>query len=362
MLDLIIPVYKNIPGLYRSLFSIGTETGKRVFVTIVDDCSGDNYDEIVKFFQKFFPIRVIYLPENSGPGIARQVGLSQATQKYVSFLDCGDTFISPTRLIECLNEIEDNPEIYMFSYVHKEERMGEDGRFWYSDTGPQNNRMHGKFYRRDFLVRHNIRFSEECPRMNEDIGFNISARLVAISQSRADNIDRIFHSDNPVVVWKCTGPSIVRAENHAFYYRDQNNGMSYNGEHVLKLAKENNVEEDLIVSEVYEEMVHMYAFHFAARNDRPEFLEQSLNGATRYYWRCFRPYGDKDPALLKNIYWNTMSNFISDPNDSIRTVMSVLDFPGFLNLLEERGKEQYGDQTVNLESITDDNGFNYVAN
>lgn len=71
MLDLVIPVYKNKAGLYRSLFSIGTETYKKVFVTIVDDCSGDNYDDIVEFFQKFFPIRVIYLQKNVGPGMAR---------------------------------------------------------------------------------------------------------------------------------------------------------------------------------------------------------------------------------------------------------------------------------------------------
>lgn len=79
MLDLIIPVYKNKAGLYRSLFSIGTETNKEVFVTIVDDCSGDTYEDVIEIFQKFFPIRVIYLEENQGPGIARQAGLNAAT-------------------------------------------------------------------------------------------------------------------------------------------------------------------------------------------------------------------------------------------------------------------------------------------
>ena len=358
MLDLIIPVYKNIPGLYRSLFSLGTETGKKVYVTIVDDCSGDDYEEVVKTFQKFFPIRVIYLPENQGPGIARQIGLNQATQKYVSFLDCGDTFITPTRMIECLHDLEDNPECYMFSYVHKEEHIDQDtGRFWYSDTGAQNNRMHGKFYRRDFLIRHNIRFCEECPRMNEDIGFNISARLVAMHQSRIDNINRVFHNDEPVVVWKTTGPSIVRSNNYAFYYRDQNHGMSYNGAHIVKIARENNVDEDLIIQEIYEEMVHMYMFHFAAKNERPEYLEHSLDGATKYYYECFRDVGGKNPELLRDVYWRTLQIFLGDLNDPICHDMTILDFPGFLNLLEERGQEIYNQQSQ--KNISDNKTVNF---
>lgn len=362
MLDLIIPVYKNIPGLYRSLFSLGTETGKKVFVTIVDDCSGDNYDEVIEFFQKFFPIRVIYLPENAGPGIARQVGLNNATQPYVSFLDCGDTFISPTRMIECLNDLEDNPEIYMFSYVHKEEHVGPDGRFFYTDTGAQNNRMHGKFYRRDFLVRHNIHFSEECPRMNEDIGFNISTRLIAETEARKDNINRIYQDDNPVIVWKFTGPSIVRAENNAFYYRDQNIGMSINGEHILNLARANNVDEDLIIREVYEEMIHMYMFQFATKHDRPEYMERSLDGATRYYYNCFRQYGDKDPELLCDLYWEILTNFLSDPSDPIRHRLTDLNFIEFLNMLEERGREEYQNKIQYSQSQEIPSDFSYSAN
>jgi glycosyltransferase involved in cell wall biosynthesis len=50
MLDLIIPVYKNKKGLYRSLMSLGSELNKQVRVTIVDDCSGDNYDDVINIF------------------------------------------------------------------------------------------------------------------------------------------------------------------------------------------------------------------------------------------------------------------------------------------------------------------------
>lgn len=364
MLDLIIPVYKNIPGLYRTLFSIGTELNKRIFVTIVDDCSGDNYDEVIQFFQKFFPIRVIYLPENRGPGVARQEGLNRATQQFVSFIDCGDTYITPTKLKECLNFAEQNSHFYMFSWAHVEEKIDfETGEFFYNDVGPQHNRMHGKIYNREFIMKNNIRFCEESSRANEDIGFNISARIIACNNARRDNCDRIYNDMNPAVVWKSTGPSIVRSDNCAFYYRDQNMGMALNGEHILNTVKAQNVDEDLIIEEVYEEMAHMYIFYIASKNGRPEFVDKAIEGALRYYVNCFKPYGQRDPRWLREIYWNTVNNFLADPTDPIRMDFTALDFPGFLNMLEERAANNNAMSCNSSESTNCicENGFSYIA-
>lgn len=372
MLDLIIPVYKNIPGLYRSLFSLGTEIGKEVFVTIVDDCSGDNYDEVINFFQKFFPIRVIYLEENGGPGVARQKGLDRATQEYVAFLDCGDTYITPTKLRECLHWAKNNPHFYFLSWGHVEERADGPEDFSYRDIGAVHNRMHGKMYRTDFLRRYNITFSAESSRANEDIGFNLSARLIAEALSRKDNVPRIYEDDLPSVVWKHTGPSIVRAEDCAFYYRDQNMGMAINGEHVLKTLRANNVPDDIILREIYEEMVHMYIFYYAALNSRPEFVDKALAGAARYYHNCFKEIGDKDPEFLKETYWSILVSFLNDPNEPIRLKFSALDFPGFLNELETYCSIHYSDtttngncsecQTANADCNCNKDGFSYMAN
>ena len=94
MLDLIIPVYNNREGLMRSLMSLGLET-EGLYVTIVDDCSSVEYDDIIKMFIKAFPIQYFKLPVNSGPGVARQWGLDHTDHDFVAFLDCGDTYTSP---------------------------------------------------------------------------------------------------------------------------------------------------------------------------------------------------------------------------------------------------------------------------
>ena len=68
-MDLIIPSYKDKKGLYETLFSIGLD--KDIYVTVVDDCSGEKYDDIISWFNQFFPIQVLYMPKNGGPGAAR---------------------------------------------------------------------------------------------------------------------------------------------------------------------------------------------------------------------------------------------------------------------------------------------------
>lgn len=364
MLDLVIPVYKNMAGLYRSLFSIGTEVGDKIFVTIVDDCSGDNYDDVINFFQKFFPIRVIYQKENKGPGMARQVGLERATQPYISFLDCGDVYTSPTRLKECLHDVMDNPATVLFSWPHTEEKYSgnDDTRFDYTLFFAGNNRMHGKIYQREFLLQHGIKFSEEGSRMNEDIGFNIPIRMIAEHLWRKDGIQRVYHGDDPAVVWKVTGPSIVRAENCAFYYRDQNVGMSINGQHLLSIAYKNRVDDDLILQEIYEEMTHMYMFYCSTRNVRPEYLDSSIHGAALYYINCFKDRATDNMDMLNAIYWNTITHFVQDENDPVRAKFFPIDFPAFLNMLEEYCVNNNIVKTFNLNSADNNNGFNYVAN
>lgn len=334
MLDLIIPVYKNIAGLYRSLMSLGTELNTQIHVTIVDDCSGDNYDEIISIFQKFFPIRVIYLEKNSGPGVARQAGLDAASQPYVSFLDCGDVYISPNRLFECLNQVRSNPHIDLFSYTHLDEKYAPNNNYTYSEVGPENNRMHGKIYKRQFLVDHDIHFCAESSYANEDIGFNIATRLIAQEKANRTEQDTILHDFTPTVVWKVSGPSLVRSNDCAFYYKEQNLGMAINGEHIIRLAFKNGVSDDLILEEIYSEMVTMYVFYLSTQNCRPEFLEKTLNGAARYYHRCFKEVGTENLELLTKIYWSNLIPFLEDENDPLRSKMTILDFPGFLEMLE----------------------------
>ena len=144
--DLIIPVYNNKRGLYRSLMSIGVESNSIVDVTVVDDCSTENYDDIVNFFAQFIPIRILKLDVNSGPGMARQYGLDHTKNDYIIFLDCGDYFLGPDTLTNIHNIVKENSVINLFSWSYLDS-IGNDCT---CDT----NRLHGKVYKREFLTHH----------------------------------------------------------------------------------------------------------------------------------------------------------------------------------------------------------------
>lgn len=86
MLDLIIPVFNNKAGLYRTLLSIGMDYPQNsLYITIVDDNSNENYNDIIELFQHFYPIRILILPENHGPGYARQYGLEHTKRTLCFF-------------------------------------------------------------------------------------------------------------------------------------------------------------------------------------------------------------------------------------------------------------------------------------
>jgi glycosyltransferase involved in cell wall biosynthesis len=89
---LLIPHYRNIAGLARSLASIGQDECIDVF--IVDDGSGLLIDEVAlgKVFLAQGSLYFIYLSENQGIAHALNVGLARIGQqyKYIARLDCGD--------------------------------------------------------------------------------------------------------------------------------------------------------------------------------------------------------------------------------------------------------------------------------
>ena len=89
--SIIIPHY-NIPQLLeRCLQSIPIRDDTQVVV--VDDCS--NADSIAKLKilqEKFYRVKFIFLEQNNGGGAARNVGLRNATGKYIIFADADDFF------------------------------------------------------------------------------------------------------------------------------------------------------------------------------------------------------------------------------------------------------------------------------
>lgn len=95
-LSVILPVFNDESVLMTSFDSIFNQTlgFENIQLIIVDDCSSDNSQVIIKrLVEKYSNIKYIFLDKNSGSaGKPRNVGINEVDAEYVMFIDCGDTF------------------------------------------------------------------------------------------------------------------------------------------------------------------------------------------------------------------------------------------------------------------------------
>lgn len=93
-ISVVIPCYNCSVVIERAVNSVLNQTLQPIEIIFVDDCSSDETLNVIRAlnFEDTLIIRVISLPENSGPAHARNVGLDVATGNYIAFLDSDDTW------------------------------------------------------------------------------------------------------------------------------------------------------------------------------------------------------------------------------------------------------------------------------
>lgn len=107
--SVIISTYNRASLLTRALQSVLNQTYRDFEVIIVDDCSTDNTETVIKEY-KDSRILYIHLNQNSGSSAKpRNVGLSKATGKYVALLDSDDEWL-PEKLEKQVAKFNDVSE------------------------------------------------------------------------------------------------------------------------------------------------------------------------------------------------------------------------------------------------------------
>lgn len=89
LISIIIPVYNAENFIKETIKTIKDQTYKNWEAIFVDDNSTDNSKEIIKENLQS-NIKLIELPENFGPAIARNKGLDIAKGRYIAYLDADD--------------------------------------------------------------------------------------------------------------------------------------------------------------------------------------------------------------------------------------------------------------------------------
>lgn len=89
LVSIIMPTYNCGPFIKESIESIINQTYSNWELIIVDDCSKDNTEEVVKSINDS-RIKYNKLTENSGAAKARTIAMKKASGNYIAFLDSDD--------------------------------------------------------------------------------------------------------------------------------------------------------------------------------------------------------------------------------------------------------------------------------
>jgi len=89
--SIILPAFKAEDGIQVAIESLLKQTWQNIELLIVDDCSPDRTAEVIQAYTKQDDrVKLLSTPRNSGPYVARNIGLEQATGEFVTVNDADD--------------------------------------------------------------------------------------------------------------------------------------------------------------------------------------------------------------------------------------------------------------------------------
>lgn len=118
MVSVIMPSYNTAQYITASIASVQEQTYSNWELIIVDDCSTDNTDAVLKPLLSDTRIRYLKNEQNSGAAVSRNRALREARGKWIAFLDSDDLWL-PEKLEKQISFMEKNG--YHFSYTNYEE-------------------------------------------------------------------------------------------------------------------------------------------------------------------------------------------------------------------------------------------------
>jgi len=88
--SVIIPTYNCGDTLDRCIRSVLNQTYPTVDIIIINDCSTDNTDKVLKHYQKRSCVTILHNNKNYGKFVSVNIGIQHANGKYITILDADD--------------------------------------------------------------------------------------------------------------------------------------------------------------------------------------------------------------------------------------------------------------------------------
>ena len=138
-ISVIIPIYNCEKYIKECLSSLIKQTFKNFEIICINDGSNDDTLKILKKFEAKDERIIIFNQNNSGPGIARNVGMKKSKGEYLMFLDSDDIF-KKTMLEELYIKIKENDSDVVICNSQNFEKK----KLW------------KKFYEKNYMISNNI--------------------------------------------------------------------------------------------------------------------------------------------------------------------------------------------------------------
>ena len=128
LVSVIMPTFNASKYLADSIQSVLNQTYTNLELLITDDCSSDGTRHILKqFAEQDKRVKVEYLKENYGPGIARNRSIERAKGRYIAFCDSDDRW-APDKLEKQISFMtQHNCAISHTTYIVCDDQDQEEG-------------------------------------------------------------------------------------------------------------------------------------------------------------------------------------------------------------------------------------------
>ena len=298
VLQILIPQYKeterDIGKLLESIELQRNIDFNDVGVIIVNDGSDVILDPA--FLNKFkFEIKYIR-NEHKGVSATRNRALKEATADYVMFCDADDMFYHPLAVQLIIREAnERKPDCIYSTFIEEVPDSKHPGKFVYNARPQAFVFVHGKVYRRQFLIDQDIWWDEELT-LHEDGYFNGLA-LAQVTR------DKLVYCNEPFYMW-CDNRSSVSRRSPTFVLDTYNNNLLAQDKLISKLLSVNTYEAINLTA------IQLYQTYFlltgtfpdlAIDEKQPENLREKIKAELQATEERFAQFYDKFKDCYRHV-------------------------------------------------------------
>ena len=322
LVSVIMPVYNAEEFLDKSVSSVINQTYKNLEILLIDDCSTDNsYNILKEYANKDNRIKLFHNEQNKHVSATRNVGIKNATGKYLYFID-SDDFIDNDYIEHLVKTAEkENADIvvnmHIYKYYNNKKRLHNYTKTFYEKKHLNQNELWivkrssvvwNKLYKRDLQEAYNILFPENV-KLFEDSYFDI------IMISRAKNI--VFANANSFYNYRIDNQNSLTKNinqaiifDNAFYIIKEmfNYFKKYN-----LLDKKSIYDITILESSIFEDNYYMYSI-----KQREENYQKVRNFILNI---------KNDILLNKNLYLDSEIDFINN----IEKYITYKDYKKYYN-------------------------------